>query len=288
MAIGVALGGIGIASASTMGGGAGAIASDPSGPASPDAGTPGSYNGGVVQAGQGLSAEAAASAVLKGLAGTPVQSVEVVPAPAQGQPYTAPWVSTRIASSALPGKDAGGTVDSIWFGALAQGAVADRMRTSESTTAKVIGGGEIVTADTNGDSTARPLGTGSVLGGQVFKSPGDRELKTRVQDVADRFGLSISSLELLHPLESALSVTFVVPDSLKPTWTIDDLRSALDGTPRSVEGTLITLKSPDGTPLLVNGAAYRTGSGALWFAPGEDVRFGAVHGALLPKPAGFN
>jgi len=45
-----------------------------------------------------------------------------------------------------------------------------------------------------------------------------------------------------------------------------------------VEGLLIELDDSHGQPLLQSGVAYRTGEGGLWFAPGQDARFGAVHG----------
>jgi hypothetical protein len=54
----------------------------------------------------------------------------------------------------------------------------------------------------------------------------------------------------------------------------------LVGKSPDVEGILIELYDPDGQPLLQSGVAYRTGSGGLWFAPGQDERFGAIHGGM--------
>lgn len=51
-----------------------------------------------------------------------------------------------------------------------------------------------------------------------------------------------------------------------------------DGVVTSTELTQFTAE--DGTPLLQASAAYRTGTGSLWFAPGQDTRFGALHGTF--------
>lgn len=119
---------------------------------------------------------------------------------------------------------------------------------------------------------------------EVFESPPDDVLRNRVKRVADEFGLKVSSVQLLHPLETAISVAFTVDgpvgDRVEQEWSIDALRSSLVGTLPDVEGVLIQLNDPTGVPLVISGAAFRTGLGGLWFAPGQDVRFGADHGGL--------
>lgn len=45
------------------------------------------------------------------------------------------------------------------------------------------------------------------------------------------------------------------------------------------EGIYLEISDADtGAPLIQSAVSYRTGLGALWFAPEQDVRFGAVHG----------
>jgi hypothetical protein len=129
-----------------------------------------------------------------------------------------------------------------------------------------------------GDTVTTYLGVGAVRLGQVFGSPSDSELIAHVAEVAERHGLTVVDLQILHPLESALSVKFVVPDGARINWTIDELRTDLVGASPDVEGVLIELGDSQGQPLMQSGVAYRTGEGGLWFAPGQDVRFGAVHG----------
>src|SRR6266568_3577748 len=69
--------------------------------------------------------------------------------------------------------------------------------------------------------------------------------------------------------------------------SLDQLRTALVGASPDVEGVLIELDNSAGQPLLLAGVAYRTGEGGLWFAPGQDVRFGAVHGDRLVREVVF-
>jgi hypothetical protein len=119
--------------------------------------------------------------------------------------------------------------------------------------------------------------------GQLFGPPSDSTLAARIADVAWSHGLIVADLQILHPLESAVDVTFVVPDGATIDWTIDELRTALVGKSPDVEGVLIELDDSRGQPLLQSGAAYRTGEGGIWFAPGQDGRFGVTHGGTPPK-----
>jgi hypothetical protein len=220
----------------------------------------------------------AISLVLKGMAGTEVRSASVMGVPT-GSAATAPRVSVQVDS------DQGDDLYPVWLGGLVQGAVADLMRDDEETTADVIGGRQVEDTDQSGAPVTIKLGTGSVVGGQAFHSPSDDELEARADAAARKFGLELLSVEVMHPLESAISVRFAVPEEGELTWTIDDLRDAVAGSPLSVEGVFIEIVSPSGKSLLRTGTSYRTGEGGLSFAPGQDDRFGALHGHLGSLPA---
>jgi hypothetical protein len=168
-------------------------------------------------------------------------------------------------------------VPDMWLADLAVGAVAERLHTDQAVASDIVSSATAVGPGKAGDMVTTNLGIGAVRLGQVFGSPSDSALTAHVADVAERHGLTVASLQILHPLESALSVTFVVPDGAEVYWTIDALRTDLVGDPPDVEGVYIELDDAHGQPLLQSGAAYRTGDGGLWFAPGQDARFGAVH-----------
>jgi hypothetical protein len=169
-------------------------------------------------------------------------------------------------------------VPDVWLADLAVGAVAERSHTDQAVASDVVSSATAVGPGKGGDTVTTNLGIGAVRLGQVFGSPSDSALTAHVADVAKRHGLTVADLQILHPLESALSVTFVVPDGAKIDWTIDALRTDLVGESPDVEGVYIELDDAHGQPVLQSGAAYRTGEGGLWFAPGQDARFGAVHG----------
>jgi hypothetical protein len=171
-------------------------------------------------------------------------------------------------------------VPDVWLADLAVGAVAERSRTNERVANDLVSTAIAVGPDAQGNPATTSLGIGAVQLGQVFGSPSDSVLAAHVVDVAQNHGLLIADLRILHPLESALSVTFVVPDGATIDWTIDQLRAELAGVPPELEGVFIELRDSTGRPLLQSGAAYRTGGGGLWFAPGQDSRFGAVHGGM--------
>lgn len=242
-------------------------------------GAPGDYSSGHLVAGRGLTSAQATAQVLTGLAGTPVRTITLgSPSSTSGITGTgAPWLTVGV-----EGVDPNST-ESYWLGALAQGAVADLMRSGASTTQAVIGGGQVVGLDNSGHQVSTVLGSGYVVGGQQFASPNDDVLRAHIYDVALKFGLVVRTLTIVHPLDSAISVSFTVPDTPPVSWTTDTLRAAIEGSPKTLEGVFIQLYSPSGKWLLSGGVAYRSGLGDLSFAPGQDGRFGAAHGQLA-KP----
>ena len=171
-------------------------------------------------------------------------------------------------------------VSDVWLADLAVGAVAERSHSNEAVANDIISTAIAIGPDKGGNPVTTSLGIGAVRLGQVFGSPSDSALTEHVGDVAESHGLTVADLRILHPLESALSVTFVVPDGASIDWTLDELRTDLVGAPPEVEGVFIELRDAHGQPLLQSGVAYRTGEGGLWFAPGQDSRFGAVHGGM--------
>lgn len=171
-------------------------------------------------------------------------------------------------------------VRDVWLSNLALGSVAELMRSDQAVINELISSAIAVGPGEDGDAVITDLGVGAVRLGQVFGSPSDSSIATKAAEVADRYDLEIANLVILHPHESAVEITLVVPTDATVEWTIDGLRTDLVGNSPNVEGILIELVDADGRPLLQSAAAYRTGSGGLWFAAGQDERFGAVHGGM--------
>ena len=233
-------------------------------------GDPVTYAGGQSTALASLSANAvtsdAAAQVLKDLSGEPQLAGLTTKSTPSG---------LQVAVTLTRNDDG---VPDVWLADLAVGAVAERLHTDQAVASDVVSSATAVGPGKGGDTVTTNLGIGAVRLGEVFGSPSDSTLTAHVADVAKRHGLTVADLQILHPLESALSVTFVVPNGAEVDWTIDALRTDLVGDPPDVEGVAIELDDAHGQPLLQSGAAYRTGEGGLWFAPGQDARFGAVHG----------
>jgi hypothetical protein len=87
----------------------------------------------------------------------------------------------------------------------------------------------------------------------------------------------VDAVEVLHPLDSALAVTFTVPPGAV-SWTLFQLTRELLGPHTDVEGLSIQLNAPSGRPLLSAAYGERATGGGGWFAPGQDQRFGFQHG----------
>ena len=229
-------------------------------------GDPVTYAGGSPQPRAPLTPAAAATQVMKGLSGDPQLT---------GITTTSTPSGLDVAVTLSRNND---RVPDVWLADLAVGAVAELVHSDQAVANDLISRATAVGPGEKGDPITTNLGVGAVRLGEVFGSPNDSMLAAHVADVAKQHGLEVADLQILHPLESALRVKLVVSKGATIDWTIDELRTALVGQPPDVEGILIELDDSDGQTLLQSGAAYRTGEGGLWFAPGQDERFGAVHG----------
>jgi hypothetical protein len=226
--------------------------------------------------GPGLGADQATQRVLRGLGDPSVTSATVgIPALSSGQ--SGRWLTVTIDS------EQGGGIKQVWLAQMVQGAVEDLMRTHEVTTSQVLQGARLVDRDESGHRVVTELGYGAVVGGQVFGCPSDDALRQQVAAAADRYGLTVDSVQVLHPLGSALVVRMTVPDGPLDGWSLVSLENAIEGStaPKShpnVEGLYLELRSPSGEPVVTSSYAFRIPGGGGWSAPGQDERFGINHG----------
>ena len=216
-----------------------------------------------------LSPHAAVARVLATLGDPAVQGVDVIPAPGV-YGCGSPCLRVRVGNQADHG------VTEVWLGQLVEGAVGELVRTDQKTLAEVLGA-EIATPGRNGQLKTTELGMGYSVLGHRYDSPEDADLRRRAADVADKYGLTLDSVQVLHPLDSALAVTFTVPTGAV-SWTLYQLTHDLLGSPTDIEGLAIQLNAPSGRPLLHVATGERAKGGGGWFAAGQDDRFGFEHG----------
>jgi len=174
-------------------------------------------------------------------------------------------------------------VPDVWAAGLTVGALGELIHTDESALSQVFAAASATGAGRDGPATWTGVGLGATSLGQRFGSPRDAELARRTDQAARAFHLTVSSLRILHPLESAIDVTFTVPDDRMSHWTLDELRARLvPGATPDVEGILIRVNSASGRPLATSGIAYRTGEHGLWCAPGVQAQCGG--GPIFSTP----
>ena len=227
-----------------------------------------------------MSADEASQQALGAVGDPSVTSATVIDAPADSGD-SGQWLRVAVDSND------GDSVKQRWLAQLMQGAVDDLMRTNQATTSDVLGGAQLVDRNQSGKTVVTPLGHGGVVGGQLFESPSDEALRQQCQSAAEKYGLKVDSVQILHPLESALAVAMTVPDGPLHSWTLGSLQGAIegDGPARrhtgvipNVEGLYLELRSPSGRPLLKSSYAFRVPGGSAWTAPGQADRFGIQHG----------
>lgn len=171
-------------------------------------------------------------------------------------------------------------IPDVWAAGVAVGAIGELVRTDQTALSQVVATAEASGPGRDGPATWTGVGLGAVALGEVFSSPSDDVLASRVQRVADQFGLAVPDVRLFHPLATALDVTFRETSGGKRGWTLDDLRRALVGSKPELEGVLIRVDSASGEPLAKSGIAYRTGEHGLWCSPhaeglcGDEDTFG--------------
>jgi hypothetical protein len=217
-----------------------------------------------------MEPQAAVARVLASLGDPEVQGVDVIPAPGV-YGCGSPCLRVRVANKADHG------IEEEWLAQLIEGAVGELVRTPDQKTLAQVLGAEVVTRTRTGHRVTTHLGMGYSPLGHRFNSPSDADLRQRATDVADKYGLTLDSVDVLHPLDSALAVTLAVPPG-PVSWTLYQLTNDLHGSPTDVEGLSIRLNSPSGQPLLHIANGERAKGGGGWFATGQDDRFGFQHG----------
>ena len=217
----------------------------------------------------GLTPDQAAARVHGSIGDPAVREVRVITDPANS-PASVPWVRTYLA------ENAGHPEYRFWLGNLVEGAVAELMRTTQPSLAEVIGGGDVVHEGPHGPKVSPPLGMG-IATREYFHSPSDIDLRARVNRVADDLGLMVMSVKILHPLDSALVVTFAVPSGDRPQL-LAQLNRGLMGSPVDIEGLYYELDAPSGKPLVRSGVRERIKGGGIWVARGRGDRFEFNHG----------
>jgi len=214
-----------------------------------------------------LSPQDATAQVLTSLGDPTVRGAELVRHPTDPS-CTSPCLRLRVEGAADHG------VKEVWLGELILGAVAELVRTHEPTLGAVMAG-EVTYRGSNGHPHLVVLASSDSPPGGRFDSPSDSALRERVESVARTYGLGVKSVDVLHPLDSALVVTLTVPAG-DVSWTSDHVADELAGSPMDIEGLFVQLESPTGRPLLRIG--QRLGGGVGWSAPGQADRFGINHG----------
>lgn len=222
--------------------------------------------------------------VIQGLDANVIESVELGEPPSEID-RAGLWMYANVTGT-ITKADAhdGSELLPFWQANLAQGAIADQLVGDETNLANVISGATIRLQDTRSRaSEILPSDAGDVQTGQVFtaqhEKTSDAEIVSDVESAVAKFGLKPQT-RVLRPLGPAVLIVATMDDISGMRGNFHSLLQALQGERGNYEGIYIEIIGPEGALLARSANAYRTGGGAVWFAPGYDQVFGIAHGSL--------
>ncbi|WP_372734415.1 hypothetical protein [Nocardioides sp.] len=174
---------------------------------------------------------------------------------------------------------------SLWEADLAQGAVAERLATSELDLSDVIVGSSFAAEDPGADPNLLRSGAGNVLSRQFFSSrtQSDATVTDAVGDILADYGLE-GDVDVLRPLDVAVAVTVHVRSADDLRGRLGELQMEITGSPAQFEGVYLEIVAPSG-PLAILASSSRAGVGRQWFDPASEVALGVPpHGHMAPVP----
>ena len=114
-------------------------------------------------------------------------------------------------------------------------------------------------------------GVGNTVFGQAFSSSTDASIRAAIARAADRLGLSLASVQILHALQPAPAVVVKSADPAAFVASYPAIWNQLFG--RAVyEGVYLEAVDASGRPFYVGGAVYRSGAGLQWIRRDLDPR----------------
>jgi hypothetical protein len=218
--------------------------------------------------------QAAVEATLAGLDTSAFANIHIGTPPSRED-----WPGLWLYATVQDDSAGDGSLHSIWEADVAQGIIADRLAAGSSNLADVVSGSSIEVRADDGSSSPVTGGAGDIQTGQLFDASGlsDDEIENAIRVTLQQYGLTATSINVLHPLGPAVSVIATVPDA-KDLSDFTIMQMALVGKPVQYEGLYIEVDLPDGSPVVRSTAAYRSGAGRLWIAPGYEDVVGVGHG----------
>jgi hypothetical protein len=188
------------------------------------------------------------------------------------RPRPGPWLHFVVSA---PAQDERVTRPE-WEADLVEGAVSDALA---ATTGQTIAdsrmdlrlpGGTVV-KDASG-------GMGEIASGQDFRDASDATIKADLKAELARHDLSPLSIDVLRADQPAPAVVAVTRDARQAARDANETIRALFGaSPPKYEGYYLEIRDAKAVPVLIQSAAFRSGSGRLWVRPDVEDIASVVH-----------
>lgn len=222
----------------------------------------------------GMSAPQLAQTVLDQAGVEPGMTVSVGSPPAVAGMRPGVWLNFSVPVSGSG--TAAQTIRPAWAADLVQGAIADAFVQNGLTP---VSGSRITGVLSDGSSVDLGGGMGDVAAGQSFSDDNVATIEQRIKSALASSALQPVSLEVLHAAQPAPAL---VVETKNPAAAAADANSTIEELfgqdPPLYEGYYLEIDDAQGSPILIQSASFRTGSGRQWVDPRYAADSSLSHG----------
>lgn len=220
-----------------------------------------------------LSPAAAVDQAMAMMGNGDVGSVTVGSPPSDAPPLAGnPVVPALYVTVKVPSLENGEPVEPFWQADLVEGAVIELAGTSPSLEEDV---GDVYFSAELPDGRLEQnvsAGMGDIARGQQFAGANDSDaaIRSSIDDVVARYGLTLDSLKIFRVLGAAPAVVVTTSDVSTLAASYQSLVADLFGDPPRYQGFYLEIRGPDGKTYVRRSVSYVTGAGRLWVDPSVD------------------
>jgi hypothetical protein len=221
----------------------------------------------------GMTAPQVAHTILDQAGVDPAMTVSVGTPPAIAGMRPGAWLNFSVPVS---GSGTAVQIRAAWTADLVQGAIADAFARNGLTP---VTGSRITGVLSDGSTVDLGGGMGDVAAGQSFSDDNVATIEQRIKSALASSALQPVSIDVLHAAQPAPAVVVETDNPAAAAAAANSTINELFGlNPPLYEGYYFEIDDAQGSPVLVQSASFRTGSGRQWVDPRYAADSSLAHG----------